>query len=196
MFALAALLNGVALVASAPLPRFPTHLEPEHPLRPSLHERERLRALLAAARWSMLLSYTLLFLLAPLLPEVFARLGLGLVQAVHAVFALTAPTGSAHRSSTTRRALSATLGFRASARWDRCSPRSRADAAEMADSGGRRGRYARAKWVQAGEDSPRLEAGAASPVVSGRTIQPSPACSRPPRCTLHSKQRNAWSPSA
>jgi MFS family permease len=51
------------------------------PARPDDEQLIRLGALLGAARWSMLLSYALLFLLAPLLPGVLANLGLGVTRA-------------------------------------------------------------------------------------------------------------------
>jgi MFS family permease len=75
LFLLATLVNVVSLLL---LPRFPAHvahMEASHPSRPLGVALERYRALLSSSRWSMLSSYALMFLLAPLLPDVFRRLG-------------------------------------------------------------------------------------------------------------------------
>ncbi len=76
-----ALLNliGVAIVLT--LPRSPAHLEHGHPERPAQGELEHLRALLGSARWSMIGSYALLYVLAPLMPSLLERLGLSVEQA-------------------------------------------------------------------------------------------------------------------
>jgi MFS family permease len=84
MFGAAAVLNLAAATLALPLPARPAHLDQAHPERPQPGELTRLGALLASARWSMLLSYALLFLLAPLMPQVFARLGLPITQATAA----------------------------------------------------------------------------------------------------------------
>jgi hypothetical protein len=76
LFVAAALLNVAALSLSAPLPARPLHLEAEHPERPAPATLALYARLLVAARWSLLLSYTLMFLLAPLMPQIFADLGL------------------------------------------------------------------------------------------------------------------------
>lgn len=75
LFGLTVLLNLVSLVLVAALPRAALHLEASHPERPPAHELERYQRLLVSSRWSMLSSYSLLFLLAPLIPGVFERLG-------------------------------------------------------------------------------------------------------------------------
>jgi hypothetical protein len=72
------LATGCNVLAFALLTRFPArvrHMAASHPSRPLGAALARYRALLGASRWSMLSSYALLFLLAPLLPEVFRRLG-------------------------------------------------------------------------------------------------------------------------
>jgi hypothetical protein len=81
LFALATLFNAVALGL---LPLFPArvqHLGASHPSRPLGTALDRYRALLGSSRWSMLSSYTLLFLLAPLLPRVFRQLGCSVQEA-------------------------------------------------------------------------------------------------------------------
>jgi MFS family permease len=81
LFVTAAACNVVALFAAAVQPEKPTHLDTAHPTRPAAAEQARLSSLLVAARWSMLLSYALLFLLAPLLPDRLAALQLDLTRA-------------------------------------------------------------------------------------------------------------------
>lgn len=81
LFAAAALLNLGALALSRPLRARPLHLDRAHPERPEPGEMERLGALLRSARFSLLASYALLFLLAPLMPTVFDRLGLEVSRA-------------------------------------------------------------------------------------------------------------------
>jgi MFS family permease len=81
MFLFAAGCNVLALLSCLAQPAQPLHLDAGHPTRPNDDQLGRLRALLGASRWSMLLSYALLFLLAPLLPEVLEGLGLGVTEA-------------------------------------------------------------------------------------------------------------------
>jgi hypothetical protein len=81
LFVLATLLNLGSLLL---LPLFPArvlHMEDSHPSRPLGAALARYRSLLHASRWSMLSSYALMFLLAPLLPEVFRRLGCSVQRA-------------------------------------------------------------------------------------------------------------------
>jgi hypothetical protein len=75
LFWLAAGCNVLAVLLLARFPARIQHLAASHPSRPLGAALARYRALLRASRWSMLSSYALLFLLAPLLPEVFRRLG-------------------------------------------------------------------------------------------------------------------------
>ncbi|MBM4017269.1 MAG: MFS transporter [Planctomycetes bacterium] len=75
LFALAGALNLGGLALAWPLPRRPAHLPADHPERPAPEALARFRGLLASARWSMLASYALMWILAALLPRVFADLG-------------------------------------------------------------------------------------------------------------------------
>jgi hypothetical protein len=87
-FGAAALLNVLALGFSRKLPQSPLHLELDHPERPDPAELARYGALLVSARFTLLLSYTLMFLLAPLMPALFSALGLGVRSATLAASAL------------------------------------------------------------------------------------------------------------
>jgi MFS family permease len=81
LFVLAALINLLALGLLATLPSAAPHLEATHPARLEAAPLGKYEALLASSRWTMLSSYTLMFLLAPLLPVVFARLGRPVAEA-------------------------------------------------------------------------------------------------------------------
>lgn len=81
LFLLAAAINLLALGLLGSLPSAAPHLEASHPSRLEAGSLDRYRALLGSSRWTMLSSYTLLFLLAPLLPGVFARLGRPVAEA-------------------------------------------------------------------------------------------------------------------
>ncbi|WP_432797139.1 MFS transporter [Poriferisphaera sp. WC338] len=73
---IAALICHIAsLFLCRPLIRHPIHLPHDHPEQADPHRLARYTKLLLASRWSMLSSYTLLFLLAPLMPSIFADLG-------------------------------------------------------------------------------------------------------------------------
>jgi MFS family permease len=84
LFAAAAGFNALAIALALPLPERPEHLPDVHPARPSEDELSRMPLLLSSARWCMLLSYALLFLLAPLMPAVFAALGVEVGKATTA----------------------------------------------------------------------------------------------------------------
>ena len=56
--------------------RDPLHLEHSHPERPAEGELQSMRALLGSARWSMIGSYALFYVLAPLMPSLLAQLAL------------------------------------------------------------------------------------------------------------------------
>lgn len=71
LFLAPAILNAFVIVMIYALPREPVHLAHDHPERPNDRHVVRLKSLLASSRWSMFGSYTLLFLLAPLLPYIF-----------------------------------------------------------------------------------------------------------------------------
>jgi MFS family permease len=81
LFIVAAAVNLVSLWALGRVPATPTHLPHDHPDRPDDRTLSRYRTLMASSRWSMLSSYSLLFLLSPLMPGVFARLQVPLVLA-------------------------------------------------------------------------------------------------------------------
>lgn len=81
LFAVASALNLVSIALALPMPKRPLHLETGHPARPRAEEAARMIALLTSARWCMLLSYAILFLLAPLMPQLFRELGLGVTAA-------------------------------------------------------------------------------------------------------------------
>ena len=53
----------------------PAHIEHDHPDRPPASQMLHFRALLISSRWVMLYSYTLLFLLLPMMPALFKELG-------------------------------------------------------------------------------------------------------------------------
>ena len=90
LFWLAALLNVVAAAACIGIPARPRHAPATPVSEADTRTLVRYRALLHSARWSMLGSYALLFLLAPLMPDVFARLGLRVQQATLAACLLDA----------------------------------------------------------------------------------------------------------
>jgi hypothetical protein len=77
LFASAAALNLASLALLWPLDRRPVHLPLDHPERPVPQAMARYRALLASSRWSMLGSYSLMWILAALLPRVYADLDIG-----------------------------------------------------------------------------------------------------------------------
>ncbi len=76
LFALPAGLNVLALFFVLEWPARPPRLEQNHPERPDERALERYGSLVSSARWTMVGSYTLLFLLAPLMPSLLARHGL------------------------------------------------------------------------------------------------------------------------
>jgi MFS family permease len=84
LFALPAAINVVSLVLVRWVPARPSHLDHAHPERPAEDELARFGGLLVSARWSMLAGYGLLFLLAPLMPEIFQRLRLDVAFATPA----------------------------------------------------------------------------------------------------------------
>ncbi len=67
--------NLISLWMIRPLEPHPVHLPEDHPGRLPAETMERYRAQLVSARWTMLSSYSLLFLLAPLMPQIFRGLG-------------------------------------------------------------------------------------------------------------------------
>lgn len=78
LFAAAGAANAFSIAVAIPLPAKPAHLPDEHPDRPTSAELAPLQRLLVSARWCMLWSYALMFLLAPLMPNVLSALGVEL----------------------------------------------------------------------------------------------------------------------
>lgn len=76
---LAALIYLGTLPLLLKLPWVPRHLDYDHPERPDAFRLRRYRALLVAARWSMVASCAMIFLLVPLMPSLFDRLGHGVL---------------------------------------------------------------------------------------------------------------------
>jgi len=75
LFLFPALLNLGVLVLIMRLPSRPIHLPDDHPTQPTDNQRVRIRSLLFSSRWLLFASFTLLFLITPLLPYLFRRLG-------------------------------------------------------------------------------------------------------------------------
>lgn len=75
MFYLGAGINIVSFCLVLKLERKPVHLTDDHPDRLPAVEQKRYRAMCACARWNLVSSYTLMFVLAPLAPSIAAKLG-------------------------------------------------------------------------------------------------------------------------
>ena len=75
LFGLAGALSVVTLCLVAALPRRPVHTPQDHPDRPGPHQVRRLTGLMYAARFLMLASYSSMWILAALMPRIFADLG-------------------------------------------------------------------------------------------------------------------------
>jgi MFS family permease len=84
LFFAPAVINVVAIALCLGLPARPVHLPDEHPARPDPAEVAKFSRLLGSARWSMLSSYALMFVLAPLMPSLFHDLDLGVSEATRA----------------------------------------------------------------------------------------------------------------
>jgi len=76
---LAALIYLGTLPLLLKLPWVPLHLEHDHPDRPAPARLRRYRAMMVASRWSMVGSCAMMFLLVPLMPSLFDRLGHGVL---------------------------------------------------------------------------------------------------------------------
>jgi hypothetical protein len=87
-FTLPALINVLAFGIASSWPARPGHLSEDHPERPAPATLQRYGALLSSARWTMLASYLLLFLLAPLMPAIFSRLAVPVQYATSAAAVL------------------------------------------------------------------------------------------------------------
>lgn len=81
LFACAGSINLVTLWLCRGVAPRPIHLQHDHPERIPEPRLRDYRKLLTSSRWSMMGSCAMLFLLAPLLPHIFARLGLNVTQA-------------------------------------------------------------------------------------------------------------------
>jgi len=75
LFGIGAILFLVVAVLSLFLPARITHLPDNHPDRLPADRLKRCQELLISSRWLLLYSYALFFLLVPLFPELFGRLG-------------------------------------------------------------------------------------------------------------------------
>jgi predicted MFS family arabinose efflux permease len=71
LFLLPAIFNLGVIALIMKLPARPDHLPIDHPLHPTDEQKVRIKSLLFSSRWLMFGSYTLLFLLTPLLPYIF-----------------------------------------------------------------------------------------------------------------------------
>ena len=81
LFGLAAALNVVTLSLAALLPGRPVHLPHDHPERPNPGQTRRLVGLMHSGRFLMLSSYSAMWILAALMPSIFASLGQSIPQA-------------------------------------------------------------------------------------------------------------------
>ncbi|HTA88620.1 MAG TPA: MFS transporter [Polyangiaceae bacterium] len=84
LFVVAAALYALIWLSCRTFPARPAHLDAGHAARPDAAVLVRFRALLIAARFAMLESYMLLFLLAPLMPEIMKSVGFGTAAAARA----------------------------------------------------------------------------------------------------------------
>ncbi len=83
LFAAAAGCNAMAFALSLPLPARPEHQRPETHLA-AVPASAHLSGLLLSSRWMLILNYALMFLLAPLMPDVFTRLNVTVAEATAA----------------------------------------------------------------------------------------------------------------
>jgi Na+/melibiose symporter-like transporter len=67
--------SAVSLFLLIRLPARVTHTAADHPQHPAEDRVRRFRALLASSRWSMFVSYAMMFVILPLAPSIFAALG-------------------------------------------------------------------------------------------------------------------------
>ena len=88
LFVTAAILFGLVAYSCRALPKQPAHLEADHAERPNAALLQQYRSLLGAARLAMLLSYTLMYVLAPLMPDIMNGIGLDTESAARASSAL------------------------------------------------------------------------------------------------------------
>jgi MFS family permease len=84
LFVTAATLFALVALACRAFPQKPAHLEADHAERPDAALLTHYRALLRAARVAMLLSYALMYVIAPLMPEIMRGVGLDTASAARA----------------------------------------------------------------------------------------------------------------
>lgn len=84
LFVTAAVLFALVAFACCAFPQKPVHLEADHAERPDAELLTRYRGLLRAARLAMLLSYALMYVLAPLMPDIMRGVGLDTASAARA----------------------------------------------------------------------------------------------------------------
>lgn len=88
LFLAAAALFGAVALSCRAFPGKPVHLEADHAERPNAAVLNSYRPLLAASRLAMLLSYALMYVLAPLMPEIMTGIGLDTASAARAASVL------------------------------------------------------------------------------------------------------------
>jgi MFS family permease len=81
LFVVAAVVYALVALSSSFFPGRPTHLETGHAARPDALTLRRFSALLVSARFAMLGSYAMMYVLAPLMPEIMRNLGFGTAAA-------------------------------------------------------------------------------------------------------------------
>ena len=84
LFAVAAALNALVAGLCLAFPAHPRHLDAGHSDRPDAPKLARYRSLLVGARCAMLGSYALMFVIAPLMPEIMKSIGFGVAAAARA----------------------------------------------------------------------------------------------------------------
>ncbi|HYQ41350.1 MAG TPA: MFS transporter [Polyangiaceae bacterium] len=84
LFVAAAALFGLVATSCRAFPAQPAHLAAEHAERPDAAALDGFRPLLTASRLAMLLSYALMYVLAPLMPEIMKGVGLDTASAARA----------------------------------------------------------------------------------------------------------------
>ncbi|MEO8901651.1 MAG: MFS transporter [Polyangiaceae bacterium] len=84
LFVVAAVLNAVVAALCFGFPARPAHLAAGHAGRPDAQKLARYSALLVGARFAMLGSYALMYVIAPLMPEIMKSVGFGTAAAARA----------------------------------------------------------------------------------------------------------------
>ncbi len=84
LFVVAAALYVLVLTSSLLFPKQPSHFDEAHPARLHTSLLESYKRLLAAARFAMLGSYMLMYVLAPLMPEIMRNVGYSTAAAARA----------------------------------------------------------------------------------------------------------------